>query len=89
MGFDRKYGKVTTEHGDIPDDEPVLVLRGRDAATPGALQMYETLCAALGSPERHLNLIRTARHAIEDWQREHPFEVRVPDSERSRAWMPE
>jgi len=40
MGYDGKYGKVTTEHGNIPDDEPVIVFRGRDKIIPAMLRFY-------------------------------------------------
>lgn len=40
MGQDLKYGKVTTEHGSIPEDEPVFVLRGQDALATFALDEY-------------------------------------------------
>jgi hypothetical protein len=60
MGYDAKYGTVTTDHGDIPEDEPVIVFRARDTFTPGVLQGYLDMCAAGGSPQRHLDLIRSA-----------------------------
>ena len=30
MGIDAKYGRVTTERGDIGEDEPVVVFRAQD-----------------------------------------------------------
>lgn len=80
MGIDRKYGLVTTERGDIPDDEPVIVFRGRDQALVPLLQTYVTLCAALGSPQRHLNLVQESREKIRQWQQDHPHRVQVPQS---------
>jgi hypothetical protein len=87
VGFDRKYGRVTTEHDDIPDDEPVIVFRARDKHLPAVLNHYLTLCELSGSPDRHLALIRRNHERIVAWQQDHPGEVRNPDSERSRAWM--
>jgi hypothetical protein len=87
MGFDRKYGRVTTEHGDIPDDEPVIVFRGRDPEAPAMLEFYLGRCAGHGSPQRHLDLVGQARDLIAQWQRDHPDRVKQPDSERSRAWL--
>jgi hypothetical protein len=87
MGYDGKYGKVTTEYGDIPDGEPVLVFRARDKNTPALIAFYHDLCKAGGSPERHLTLVRDAAQRFADWQDQHPDQVKVPDSERSRAWM--
>ncbi len=87
MGYDGKYGKVTTEHGEIPDDEPVIVFRGRDRIVPAMLRFYLEMCEANGSPSRHLDLIQRSAANITRWQQDHPGQVRTPDSERSRAWM--
>lgn len=87
MGTDRKYGRVTTEHGDIPDDEPVIVFRARDRFVPAMLGVYLQLCHDNGSPERHQELVAGSRDQIEQWQRENPDKTKTPDSERSRAWM--
>jgi len=87
VGYDRKYGKVTTEHGDIPDDEPVIVFRGRDKMVPAMIDQYLYLCRAGGSPQRHLDLVTESQRQIVAWQETHPDGTRTPDSERSRAWM--
>jgi hypothetical protein len=89
VGYDGKYGKVTTEYGEIPGDEPVILFRGRDRLVPEMLAHYILLCEQAGSPGRHLDLARGCRQKIMGWQAEHPDRVRVPDSERSRAWMDE
>jgi hypothetical protein len=86
MGYDGKYGKVTTEHGSIPDDEPVIVFRARDTNTRAVLAHYLKLCDQGGSPPRHLRLITEALHKFTHWQELHPDEVRVPDSKSSRSW---
>jgi len=87
MGFDRKYGRVSTEHGDIPDDEPVIVFRGHDPALVPMLDTYLLLCTNLGAPDRHLNIVQNSREAILAWQQANPDRMKVPDSERSREWM--
>jgi hypothetical protein len=89
MGFDRKYGKVTTEHGEIPDDEPVIVFRARDKLVPAMLTTYIQLCEQAGSPARHIDLVEGSKRQIVEWQRDNKDQVRKPDSERSRAWMKE
>lgn len=88
MGFDQKYGHVTTEHGDIPDDEPVIVFRARDITTPDLLAYYLMRCVKRGSPKRHLDLIVSTIELFRLWQAANRDKVKVPDSERSRAWMP-
>jgi hypothetical protein len=87
MGTDIKYGQVTTEHGDIPADEPVIVFRARDSLTAPLISYYHKLCETAGSPPRHLEIIEQNYTRFADWQEANPGKVRTPDSERSRAWM--
>jgi hypothetical protein len=91
VAIDGKYGRVEfPDHpGHIPDDEPVVVFRGRDAMLLGLLADYHQLCREAGSPERHLEMIRKRTVEIGRWQADHPDQVRVPDSESSRAWLGE
>ena len=86
MGYDPKYGRITTERGEIPDDEPVILFRGHDLYLPAVMQRYLQLCASGGSPGRHVELAADALEAVQAWQRANPGRVKVPDSERSRAW---
>jgi len=88
MPVDRKYGRVTLEHGNhIPEDEPVVVFRAKDMLLPKVLAYYRLFCWKAGSPRRHLSLIDDSLAAVEAWQRENP--PKVPDSETSRAWLGE
>ena len=87
MGHDLKYGQVTTEHGDIPDDEPVIVFRARDVNTLAVLSHYLKVCDQGGSPPRHLRLIAQTLFHFASWQEANQDKVRLPDSERSRQWM--
>lgn len=87
MGHDLKYGRVTTDFGEIPDDEPVIVFRARDVHTRGVLAHYLRLCDQSGSPARHLRLIAQNLGRFIQWQEENPDKLRFPDSERSRDWM--
>lgn len=89
MGYDGKYGKVLTEFGHIPDDEPVIVFRARDITTVDLLAYYLMRCVKKGSPKRHLDIITTTVGRFRDWQDAHPDKVRVPDSGTSRQWMGE
>lgn len=87
MGIDRKYGQVITEHGHIPLDEPVFVLRARDKLSVQAIAHYMQLAEEAGSPERHVAMAAGTATVFQEWQDAHPDQVRTPDSERSRAWM--
>jgi hypothetical protein len=88
MGYDRKYGIVTTQNGDIPEDEPVIVFRGRDRLLPAVLNIYMELCEIADSPERHIELVSGTYEVVSAWQRANPDKVKTPDSERFfREWM--
>lgn len=89
MAIDRKYGRVTTQFGDIGPDEPVVVFRARDALLPEALKLYAVLCRGAGSPERHVKIVENTRDAVVRWQLEHASEVRVPSSANSGERLPE
>jgi hypothetical protein len=43
---DSKYGKITTERGDIPEGEPLFVLRGQDVLAPAVVRYYADLVEA-------------------------------------------
>lgn len=68
MGYDIKYGQVTTEHGTIGADEPVFVLRAQDGLSLGLLADYHRLCTVHGSPQHHLDGIETVINTFAAWQ---------------------
>jgi len=75
MGLDRKYGRVTVEHGTIGDDEPVVVFRAQDQLLPELLGVYAQMCVEHGSPAEHITGVdATARQVIE-WQRENHTQI--------------
>lgn len=66
MAIERKYGKVTTERGAIPDNEPVVVFRGQDALAPVVMRMYAMLCGSHGLSEMAQQAEKTALE-LEAW----------------------
>jgi hypothetical protein len=80
VGFDRKYGRVTTERGTIGEDEPVIVFRAQDNQVVPMLEHYIALCAAAGSPQRHHNLLQGTREAVRVWQQDPANYTQVPQS---------
>ena len=85
MAIDAKYGRVTLEHGNIGQDEPVVVFRAKDKTLPKLLAYYHLFCMKEGSPRRHLDLIMNTRDIVLRWQEKN--KTKVPDSEASRRWM--
>ena len=79
MGYDSKYGRVTTEHGDIAETEPVVVFRAQDRLLPKLLKVYSILCELAGSPQHHLDLIHATTMRVKQWQGMHP--PRTPNSD--------
>jgi hypothetical protein len=80
MAVDRKYGHVTTEHGTIGEDEPVVVFRAQDKLLPKLLNIYRFLCELAGSPEHHLVAIDDAATYVKAWQLVNGSKVPTSDS---------
>ena len=85
MAIDNKYGHVTVEHGDIDDDEVVVVFRAQDMHLTQILDTYHAMC--FDSPEHHRDAIMQARGAVVEWQEAHPDRVRIPNSDKWVARM--
>ena len=77
MGIDVKYGRVTTERGHIPDDEPVVVFRAQDRLLPSVLREYRFCCVMADVSAQHLAEVDAALAAVDHWQSLHP--TKTPD----------
>ena len=80
MAIDLKYGRVTTEHGTIGEDEPVVVFRAQDETLPKLLAYYHLFCVKEGSPRHHLDAIMDAREKVLEWQKDHHTQTPRSDS---------
>lgn len=70
-------GRIWSENGGywIPEDEPVMVLRGKDQATISAILGYiECLAKQVQTPHvrEHIESSRERLQAFMDFQRDHP-----------------
>jgi len=81
MGYDGKYGRVTTERKEIPDDEPVIVIRAQDALACPLVSAYFELCVRRGAGEEHRRAVEQAYTRFADWQEAHAGQVRLPDAQ--------
>lgn len=82
MAIDLKYGLVTVENepgNPFGDDEPVLILRGRDRLAPKAIVAYVKLCMMDGTERPHLDLLLDAHGVFVAWQEANPTLVKQPD----------
>jgi hypothetical protein len=79
MAHDAKYGRVTTEKKDIPDDEPVFLIRAQDEGAVSAINGYAEVAYSVGASDAFVEWVRTIADEIRDWQEEHRDRVKVPD----------
>lgn len=63
----------------IPDDEPIIIFRGKDEALVDTLVEYQNFCGRLGSPESHIEAIDDLIDRVIWWQEQNPDKVKVPD----------
>lgn len=63
----------------FPPDEPLFLLRGQDEAAPAAVRDYGHRADDVGAGAVHLGKVSVAALRLDDWQREHPDRVKVPD----------
>lgn len=66
MNENRKYGRITIEGKDIPEDEPIFVLRGQDKLAPTAVRLYADLLELAGC--RGQMEVRAFAREMEAWQ---------------------
>lgn len=67
MGYDSKYGKITTEFGNIPEDEPVFILRGQDKLADFALREYQRVFLDYTGDREHYVLLCKNIETFEAW----------------------
>lgn len=65
------YNRATGER--IPDDEPVFILRAKDAHAPATIAFYEGLVEST----KFRNLVSRVRKSFEAWQRKRTNKVLV------------
>lgn len=80
MAIDKKYGKVTTEFGDIGDDEPIIVFRARDVLVASVLRHYAYQCMKARVTRKHIDIVMDRVEEMLAWQQVHPELVRLPAS---------
>jgi hypothetical protein len=83
----RKYGRISSELKQIPDDEPLFLIRGQDILGPSAVDGYAQLlesAALLADEDMSKRLmgqaieVRNISASMVAWQAEHGS--KIPDS---------
>lgn len=70
MGVSKRFGRISTELEQIPDDEPVFLIRASDRGSIAGLDAYLVLCSSLGDDQERLDNIQQAREFFRVWQNE-------------------
>lgn len=72
---------ATVKEGGSPllPDEPVFVLRAKDAASVAGIQAYGGACAGLGAAPEHVDAVLEVLATFRAWQERNPTVVRLPD----------
>ena len=65
----------TPTPGVIGEDEPVFVVRGRDAAAPRTIEAWATIAVAYGAHPSVLDQARAWAARVRLWQQDHGHQV--------------
>lgn len=80
MGYDTRFGNVKTQHDNIPDDEPVFMVRARDKLSLDIIGYYMFRSIQAGSSRGHLQMVMGAIEEFRFWQEQHPEDMKTPDA---------
>lgn len=71
---------VKTTTGEVlPEDEPLILFRGKDSLLRRLMAFYGDLCRSHGSPQEMLDLVDQSLYGFEKFAEEHPERMKVPD----------
>ena len=74
------YDRIQDPAGQIPDDEPVFLLRGQDRHAPEVVAYWASLVLRDGGDRRIADRAMAQARAMRDWQAEHGRKVAdLPD----------
>ncbi len=67
MGTDAKYGQITTEKKEIPEEEPVFLIRAQDALSGPIVRDYAILYLAVTNDKPGFNRIIDVAEQMDKW----------------------
>lgn len=77
------YDEIQDPREEIPEDEPVFILRGQDVCTPVAMQAYIDSARFNGATENFIAAIDAHLVRVNEWQRD--VKKKVPDMPEGEA----
>ena len=75
MKHGRKDYQVHITGANIPADEPVFLLRGKDVTAPDTVRYWAMRAANAGAEPRMVKNALLQADAMENWQRDHASQV--------------
>lgn len=63
----------------IPEDEPLIMFRGKDKLLPQMLRYYNQISRDAGATEPQLTTVQAKIREVEQWQAANPAKLKVPD----------
>lgn len=82
MGVDVDKYKRVKQALDIPQDEPIFIIRGQDILAVAAIARYRNLAAVIEKERPIEDWFASLDQQIEEfkkWQEDHPRLVKIPD----------
>jgi len=77
--IDGRVAIVKTRTGEpIPEDEPLILFRGRDRMALATLDWYRRMCSTDGCTEEHMRSIDNRISAFTDFAEKHPERMKQP-----------
>ncbi len=73
--------RIQDVDGKITDDEPVFIVRGRDAIAPAAIRAWADELASKGGEPHAVNRVRLYANEVEEWGRKNG--AKLPDVDPS------
>jgi hypothetical protein len=71
------YDRIQDPAGLIPDDEPVFLIRAKDAISPAVVNHWASLAQLAGASPVMVRAARRQADAMKDWQVKHGS--KIPD----------
>lgn len=70
---------VKTSNGQfVPEDEPLFIIRGRDAMAVALLSAYREFCRDHGTPQQRIDDLASVINLFEDYQKNYPDKMKIP-----------
>jgi hypothetical protein len=64
---------------DIPDDEPIFILRGKDKLAFQTIMNYQSMAVSRRCPEAFIGDLDKVLERFEEWQDQHSELMKLPD----------